>query len=270
MTATLKHGDKGQPVTDLQNLLNKNGAQLRLDGLYGDDTEKAVKAYQAKVGLVADGIAGPKTQARLLGINDGKHLQHSDLVKAAGQLEVSLASVYAINEVESQGQGFFPNGKAKILFERHVFRERLEAAGHDIGKLEAQYPNLVNATDGGYAGGTAEWQRLALARQIDKTAALESASWGAFQIMGYHWQRLSYESVQAFVAAMSESEGQQLEAFVRFILADSALHNALKARKWAKVAELYNGSGYKRNLYDIKLARAYERHAAEDLAKEAT
>ena len=269
MTVTLKHGDKGQPVIDLQNALNKQGAQLRLDGIYGDATERAVKAYQAKVGLVADGIAGSKTQARLLGINDNKHLQHSDLVKAAGQLEVSLASVYAINEVESQGQGFLPNGKAKILFERHVFRERLEAAGHDIGKLEAQYPNLVNATAGGYAGGTAEWQRLALARQIDETAALESASWGAFQIMGYHWQRLGYESVQTFVAAMSESEGQQLEAFVRFILADTVLHSALKARKWAKVAELYNGSGYKRNLYDIKLARAYERHAAEDLAKEA-
>ena len=59
---------------------------------------------------------------------------------------------------------------------------------------------------------------------------------------------------------MSESEGQQLQAFVRFILADSVLHNALKARKWAKVAELYNGPAYKRNLYDIKLARAYERH----------
>ncbi|MFK4136024.1 N-acetylmuramidase domain-containing protein [Pseudomonas luteola] len=260
MTATLKHGDKGQPVTDLQNALNKQGAQLRLDGIYGDATERAVKAYQLKAGLVADGIAGSKTQARLLGINDNKHLQHSDLVKAAGQLEVSLASVYAVNEVESQGQGFLPNGKAKILFERHVFRERLEAAGHDVARLEAQYPNLINATAGGYAGGTAEWQRLALARQINETAALESASWGAFQIMGYHWQRLGYESVKAFVAGMSESEGQQLEAFVRFILTDSALHNALKARKWAKVAELYNGPAYKRNLYDIKLARAYERH----------
>jgi hypothetical protein len=269
MTATLKHGDKGQTVTDLQNLLNKHGAQLRLDGFYGDATEKAVKAYQAKAGLVADGIAGSKTQARLLGINDGKHLQHADLANAAGQLEVSLASVYAINEVESQGEGFLPNGKAKILFERHVFHERLQAAGHDVATLETQYPNLVNAATGGYSGGAAEWQRLALARQIDETAALESASWGAFQIMGYHWQRLGYASVQAFVAAMNESEAQQLQAFVRFILADTALHNALKARKWARVAELYNGSGYKRNLYDIKLARAYERHATEDLAREA-
>jgi hypothetical protein len=269
MTVTLKHGDKGQAVIDLQNALNKQGAQLRLDGIYGDATEKAVKAYQLRTGLVADGIAGPKTQARLLGINDGKHLQHADLAKAAGQLEVSLASVYAINEVESQGEGFLPNGKAKILFERHVFRERLEAAGHDVAMLEAQYPNLVNATAGGYSGGTAEWQRLALARQIDEAVALESASWGAFQIMGYHWQRLGYESVQAFVAAMSKSEGLQLEAFVRFILADTVLHNALKARKWARVAELYNGPAYKRNLYDIKLARAYERHLADAPAEAA-
>ncbi|WP_321838492.1 N-acetylmuramidase domain-containing protein, partial [Pseudomonas kulmbachensis] len=37
---------------------------------------------------------------------------------------------------------------------------------------------------------------------------------------------------------------------------------ALKARKWAEFARLYNGSDYLRNLYDTKLQRAYERHAS--------
>ncbi|MGV8448836.1 N-acetylmuramidase domain-containing protein [Pseudomonas aeruginosa] len=37
----------------------------------------------------------------------------------------------------------------------------------------------MNPRPGGYAGGTAEHQRLANARQIDDTAALESASWSA-------------------------------------------------------------------------------------------
>ncbi|MBV5553030.1 N-acetylmuramidase family protein, partial [Pseudomonas aeruginosa] len=46
-----------------------------------------------------------------------------------------------------------------------------------------------------------------------------------------------------------------------FIDTDPALHKALKARKWADFARLYNGPDYKRNLYDTKLARAYEQHA---------
>lgn len=111
-------------------------------------------------------------------------------------------------------------------------------------------------------GGTAEHQRLAMARLIDDTAALESASWGAFQIMCFHWKRLGYASVQAFVAAMTAGESQQLDAFTRSIESDPALHKALKARKWAEFARLYNGPDYLRNLYDTKLQRAYERHAS--------
>jgi hypothetical protein len=78
--------------------------------------------------------------------------------------------------------------------------------------------------------------------------------------MGFHWKRLGYASVHDFVAAMSTNESQQFDAFVRFIETDPALYKALKARKWAEFAKLYNGPDYQRNLYDIKLQRAYERH----------
>ena len=60
---------------------------------------------------------------------------------------------------------------------------------------------------------------------------------------------------------MSAGESQQFDAFTRFIETDPVLHKALKARKWAEFARLYNGSDYLRNLYDTKLQRAYERHA---------
>ena len=126
--------------------------------------------------------------------------------------------------------------------------------------LAKQAPTLVNPKAGGYIGGTAEHQRLAQARQLDEVAALESASWGAFQVMGYHWQRLGYSSIHDFVAAMNRSEADHLEAFVRYIEADTNLLKALKAQKWATVAKLYNGPDYQRNLYDVKLERAFERH----------
>ncbi|MBR7520385.1 N-acetylmuramidase domain-containing protein [Pseudomonas juntendi] len=267
---TLRHGDRSQAVRDLQRKLNDRGAKLVADGAFGDATEAAVRAYQVKAGLVSDGIAGPKTLAGLLGLDTGKLLKHADLVQASLRLGVPVAAVYALNEVESKGQGFLDNGKPVILFERHVMFDRLQlmrSPGDDEEqlqqralKLAKQAPALVNPKAGGYIGGTAEHQRLAQARQLDEVAALESASWGAFQVMGYHWQRLGYSSIHDFVAAMNRSEADHLEAFVRYIEADPSLLKALKGQKWAIVAKLYNGPNYQRNLYDVKLERAFERH----------
>ena len=270
MTTTLRHGDRSQAVRTLQKNLNSHGATLVVDGAFGDSTETAVRAYQLKTGLVVDGVAGNKTQASLAGGDCSKLLKNTDLVNAAERLSVPLASVYAVNEVESNDKGFLDNGKPVILFERHIMYRQLAAPRHEgddpaelkrhADQLVATNPALVNPKYGGYAGGTAEHQRLNNARLIDDTAALESASWGAFQIMGFHWQRLGYSSVQDFVQAMSTSESMQFEAFVRFIETDPTLHKALKAGKWADFAKLYNGPDYKRNLYDIKLQRAFERH----------
>lgn len=268
---TLRHGDRSQAVRVLQKSLNTHGAKLIIDGDYGDVTEAAVRAFQLKVGLVADGIAGSKTQAMLAGNDCQQLLKNIDLVNAAQRLDVPLANLYAINEVESKGNGFLDNGKPVILFERHIMYRQLSRVRHDgddpaelkrhADQLAATNPAIVNPKAGGYAGGTAEHQRLTTARLIDDTAALESASWGAFQIMGFHWKRLGYGSAQDFVTAMSADESQQFDAFVRFIETDPTLYKALRARKWAEFAKLYNGPDYQRNLYDIKLQRAFERHA---------
>lgn len=268
---TLRHGSKGQAVQQLQWALNAAGAKLVPDGDFGDETEKAVRAYQLKVGLVVDGVAGEKTLSALAGADCSRLLKNATLVAAAKRLSVDLATVYAVNEVESAGAGFLANGKPKILFERHVMHARLclvRGEGDDSAaliaradKLAALQPNLVNRAPGGYAGGTAEHQRLANARFIDTLAANESASWGAFQIMGYHATSLGYASVDEFIALMHQDENQQFEAFVRFIEKDAALLKALKSKKWAEFARRYNGPAYARNLYDVKLEHAYERHA---------
>ncbi|MEH6565294.1 MAG: N-acetylmuramidase family protein [Halopseudomonas sp.] len=271
MNPTLRHGATGQPVSQLQKRLNQHGAALLIDGDYGDATERAVRTYQLQIGLVADGIAGPKTQHALAGGDCALLLHNSTLQAAAHRLGVELATVYAVNEVESSGAGFLANGKPKILFERHVMHQRLSLMRTEdddatllkahADQLAALYPNLINTKPGGYAGGTAEHQRLARAKMIDANAALESASWGAFQIMGYHAERLGYASVSDFTQRMAEGENQQFEAFVRFIEADPALHKALKAKRWTEFARRYNGPAYARNLYDTKLQRAYQRHA---------
>ena len=67
---TLRFGSKGDDVKALQILLNGNGCpcgKWGADGDFGIATEDAVKEYQRKVGLTADGIAGPLTWSSLLG-----------------------------------------------------------------------------------------------------------------------------------------------------------------------------------------------------------
>ena len=63
----LKKGSKGEKVKELQQLLNKKGFHLDVDGDFGKDTLTAVKAFQSQnldkhgYPLVVDGIVGPIT-----------------------------------------------------------------------------------------------------------------------------------------------------------------------------------------------------------------
>lgn len=68
LTASLlKKGSKGENVRWLQYELNKTGAQLAVDGEFGDKTLQAVKNYQKSKGLVVDGVVGSKTFKALRG-----------------------------------------------------------------------------------------------------------------------------------------------------------------------------------------------------------
>jgi len=121
-------------------------------------------------------------------------------------------------------------------------------------------PTLSEVCDpkaGGYLGGAAEHVRLAKAVAIDRECALQSASWGLFQIMGFHWKALGYASVQAFINDQYASEGKQLGTFVKFVQINPGMLAALRAKDWAKFAKLYNGPEYIKNNYHTKLALAY-------------
>lgn len=64
----LEKGDSGESVKSLQRVLNAwypNDIHLTVDGDFGDATETAVKLFQSKAKLDADGVAGPATLAAL-------------------------------------------------------------------------------------------------------------------------------------------------------------------------------------------------------------
>lgn len=63
----VKKGSKGSSVEELQKLLNQNGYSLSVDGVFGSNTQAAVRDYQRKNGLAVDGIVGNNTWSSLTG-----------------------------------------------------------------------------------------------------------------------------------------------------------------------------------------------------------
>ncbi|GAB3388196.1 N-acetylmuramidase family protein [Lysobacter fragariae] len=183
-------------------------------------------------------------------------LTGTDFARAAAALRCSVAAIKAVDTVESAGAGFLPDGRPKILFEAHQF-------GAFTGqRFTTSHPRISsrkwNRTL--YARtGAGEHDRLAEAAELDRMAALKSASWGRFQIMGFNYRLCGFDSVQAFVNAMYQGEGAQLDAFVAYVKARH-LDDELQRRDWPGFAHGYNGPRYAENRYDTKLASAYRRH----------
>ena len=65
-TDLLRKGDTGAAVKLLQHRLNILGSQLAEDGIWGVQTDSAVRGYQYRAGLMVDGIVGAKTRAALI------------------------------------------------------------------------------------------------------------------------------------------------------------------------------------------------------------
>ncbi len=76
-----KYGSRGNEVRQIQTRLKELGYNPgTIDGIYGTNTQNAVKAFQRDKGLSVDGIAGPKT-LKALGISSGILLPTPDTPK---------------------------------------------------------------------------------------------------------------------------------------------------------------------------------------------
>ncbi len=63
----LRKGDRGGEVKTLQCLLKTHhNAEVDVDGVFGNGTREAVREFQKKNGLSADGVVGSKTLEKLL------------------------------------------------------------------------------------------------------------------------------------------------------------------------------------------------------------
>lgn len=267
---------KGDAVAMLQELLNEFGYGILVNGKFDAATDMVVRDFQKTNGLVSDGIVYTKTWTKLINnspVNlsqmDSWFLKEDDIVRVAKELGVEIAVVKAVNEVESSGRGYLIDGRVKILFEGHIFWQQLEERKIDPAPLVKGNENVLYKTwtKKFYVGGKGEYARLDQAFKIvdnEKVAeaAYASASWGLFQIMGYHYKSLGYDEILQFVGEMKENEGQQLKIFSKFLTVNNLI-KYLKNKQWAEFAKRYNGAGYKENKYDEKLEKAYTKYAAK-------
>jgi hypothetical protein len=169
--------------------------------------------------------------------------------KVLERLQVDEASLWALLTVETRGFGYLPDRRPKILYERHIFHKRTN------GRFSAANPDISSRDSGGYLGGAAEYARLDRAIKLDRLAALESASWGLGQIMGFNASQLGYVGAEAMVASFLEGEDLQLDGAMRFITRNPPLELAFIKKKWASVAFFYNGKNFAEKGYDVKLER---------------
>jgi hypothetical protein len=201
-----------------------------------------------------DGEYGRLTRGGVLAaMEDGPDTQltDADYTASAGRLACRESAVRAFAQVEACGAGFF-EGKPKILFEPHVFC-RLSK-----GAFSETHPTLSYARWGTLpypATQDGRYGQLLEAVGLDPYAAFCATSYGKFQILGENFGLCGFETPWAFAAAQAYDEASQLRSFEKFITR-SGIIAPLRSSMWAEVAKRYNGVGYLKNRYDVKLATA--------------
>lgn len=263
---TLKKGANGMEVLALQKLLNEWNFVCQMTAVFDQQTEQAVKKFQQSQSLTADGIVGSRTWKIL---KDEKRiellpfkLKESDFEHAAKQLNVEVATIKAVQEVETGGQGGFVQvGYPVILFEGHIFWSQLKRRGKNPNEYVKGNEDILhpNWTKQYYKGGMAEYERMGRAKKIDDIAASCSASYGMWQIMGFNYEVCGCKDVYEFIMQMQLKEGTQLDLFVKF-LQTNKWDKYLREKNWAEFARHYNGPSYRQNNYDQKLSQAYMKH----------
>lgn len=202
-----------------------------------------------------DNDYGPMTRGGVLkAMTDGPDhkLTDHDVTSAAVRLGVNAAKIWTVWDVEAAASPFI-NGRPTILFEPHRFSK---ATGH---RFDRSHPRISSRkwNTGLYPGSqSGRWDQLLDAVGLDVDAGFASASYGGFQILGENYAVCGATSPWSFAWRQAQTEGDQLEAFILFV-EGAGLKGALQRGDWAAFARGYNGSAYRANRYDERLAAAY-------------
>ena len=109
--SNLKIGSKGEDVKKVQAKLNELGFDCgKVDGVFGNKTDKAVKAFQKANKLTVDGIIGIKTQSKLFPSQKAEPTT-PDVEKDAKEKQSAVVMDWWTSDIQKI---FAKNVKAKI------------------------------------------------------------------------------------------------------------------------------------------------------------
>ena len=155
-TTRLEKGSTGSDVKDLQTKLKKLGYyDAYVDGDYGDTTVAAVKAFQKKYNLTADGIAGKETLKKLDSVyknadsdKDDDSLRMGDSGSAVKDLQTKLKKLgYYDGTVDSTfGSGTY--AAVRAFQKKYNLTADGVAGSETLKKLDSVYKNADNDKDG--------------------------------------------------------------------------------------------------------------------------
>lgn len=195
----------------------------------------------------------------------GKRFSSGDIGKAAKQIGIETTVLLAFLEVEAAGRGFDNLNRPKMLFEPHILYRNLSGALRSravaLGIAYAKWKSGNYPSD--------SYPRLTKAIAIDETAALLSASYGLGQIMGFNHRVAGHSTPQEMFQVAKQGEFEQVVQLVTLMKAwgmASMLRPGLdftNPDNWRSAAKKYNGSGYAKHGYHIKLAEAYKKHSGQ-------
>ena len=154
-TTRLEKGSTGSAVKDLQTKLKKLGYyDAYVDGDYGDTTVAAVKAFQKKYNLTADGIAGKETLKKLDSVyknadsdKDDDSLRMGDSGSAVKDLQTKLKKLgYYSGTVDSTfGSGTY--AAVRAFQKKYNLTADGVAGSETLKKLDSAYKNADSDKD---------------------------------------------------------------------------------------------------------------------------
>ncbi len=140
LAVSYRQGDSGSAVTTIQTKLKRWGYfDGPVDGIYGSKTSKAVRSFQRKNGLTADGVAGPATLKALGMEQTSQNSGSSQTGSSGGNASGDVALLAKVISAEARGEPYdgqvavgavilnriahpsFPNTLAGVVYEPGAF-----------------------------------------------------------------------------------------------------------------------------------------------------
>ena len=151
----LEKGSTGSDVKDLQTKLKKLGYyDAYVDGDYGDTTVAAVKAFQKKYNLTADGIAGKETLRKLDSVyenansdKDDDSLRMGDSGSAVKELQTKLKKLGYYNGTIDSTFGSGTYAAVRAFQKKYNLTADGVAGSETLKKLDSAYKNADSDKD---------------------------------------------------------------------------------------------------------------------------